>query len=141
MLVVGSFADAWLEYLPSPDAVLSDDTSPRKAIFVGIYFFAPVGFFFAWGGVSSAFVLLRFLTSEHELSLSAICRCLLLFFSLLLLFCFSALLLLCFSDCLLLCLFAAHFNALLSCASALHLLVFCLFLLMILLLFILILVN
>ena len=71
-------------------------------------FVAPV--FFLLGGVSSAFVLLRFLTSEHELSLSAsalllfrvsaFCRCLLIVFSvsllLLLLFCFSALLLFCF---------------------------------------------
>ena len=61
------------------------------------------------GGVSTAFVLLRFLTSEHELSLSAsallffrfsaFCRCLLLVsfvFLLPLLFCFSSLLLLCF---------------------------------------------
>ena len=73
----------------------------------------------AWG-VSSAFVLLRFLTSEHELSLSASALwlfhlsafygCLLLVFAvfllLLLFFCFSALLLLCLSA-LLLCLSAA----------------------------------
>ena len=69
-------------------------------------FVAPV--FFLLGGVSSAFVLLRFLTSEHELSLSAsalllfrvsaFCRCLLIVFSVsLLLLCFSASLLFCFS--------------------------------------------
>ena len=112
-------------------------------------FFAPVGSFFWLGGVSSAFVLLRFLTSEHELSLSASAlllfhlsafyRCLLLVFPvfllLLLLFCFSAFLL-CFSACPLLCC-----NALLSCFFPLCILfAFCSFLLMLLLFLILILV-
>ena len=103
------------------------------------------------GGFWSAFVLLRFLTSEHELSLFASALLLFRFSAFLPVFAFRFLLvfasavaflllcssasLFCFSACPLLC-----FNALLSCFSALHLFVFCLLFLMLWLFFTLILV-